>query len=157
MFEDYPTASEAERRAEEYATPLDALIRPDDVDPGAETWGEIDRDLLHEEVWEAVSVTRSEHGEMRHLIRDHAFRLWTDDLVRQPRGVLDDSVSDEDLIHEFGIWPFDMNKWDCYEIAHQVYETPDREIHPSYIEEAEEPVIAGLRAGMMPESVEEDR
>ena len=153
MFNNYPTKADAKEQAEDYAEPLDALISPSDVSDGAEAWSDIDTDVLKQEVWESVSVIRSEHDTIRHLIKDHAFRLWTRDLSRQPREVLDSGVSDEDLIHEHSIWPYDMNKWDCYEICHQVYETPDREIPQGYIDDAEVPVYEGLFDGTMPDEV----
>jgi len=154
MFTDYPSKKQAEEQAEEYAEPLDRLINPDDIDADADTWSDIDRDLLEQEVWESTSIIRTEHSAMRHLIQDHAFRLWTESLIRQPRDVIDDDISDEELIHEYSVWPYDMDKWECYEIAHRVFETPDREIHPEYIDEAEEAVLSGLFYGSMPEGIE---
>lgn len=153
-FTDYPTRKDAENEATEYADPLDRLIDPVDVDDDADTWSEIDPDTLREEISRSVSIIRAEHQQIRGLIQDHAFKLWTDNLVRQPRDVLDDDISDTDLIHEYGIWPYDMDMYECYEICHEVYETPGRNIPQGFIDEAETTVMDGLFDGSIPSSIE---
>ena len=150
MFEDYPTKSEAEDQAREYATPLNNLITPQEVDPDAQLWSDVDPDKIERECSECASIITSEHREMQNLIQDLAFRLWTDDFQRQPREILADAP-DVELIHVYQIWPNDMDKWEFYELAHKVYEDPNTRIPDGYYSDAMRVVERGLMEGTKPE------
>jgi len=150
MFEDYPTKQEATRTAKEYAEPLNKLINPSDIQGGVNSWHDINTDRLNQEVWESVMVMRSEHRQVRNMIQDRAFRIWTDSLIRVNNDALSEDVSDKELIFTYGIWPYKMDKWDCYEICHTVFEEPNVRIPHGYIREAEEEVQSGLFDGTYP-------
>ena len=150
MFEDYPTKQEATSMAKEYAEPLNKLINPSDVQGGVNSWHDINTDTLNQEVWESVSIMRSEHREVRNMIQDRAFRIWTDSLTRVSNDALADNVSNEELIFTYGVWPYKMDKWEAYEICHTVFEKPNVRIPQGYIREAEEEIMDGLYEGTMP-------
>jgi hypothetical protein len=150
MIDSYPTTSEAREQAEEYATPLNKLINPNDVQGGAEQWTDIDAEDIRFECAESAEVVATEHDEMRNLIQDTAFRLWVDGFRRVSRDVLGDAP-DSELIHVFNIWPNEMDKWEMYEIAHKVYEDPNFRIPNDCYDEAREAVITGLVEGTKPE------
>jgi len=150
MFEDYPTKQEATSMAKEYAEPLNNLIDPSDVQGNANSWDDINTDRLNQEVWESVSIIRSEHRTVRNMIQDRAFRIWTDSLTRVSNDALSADVSDKELIFTYGVWPYKMDKWDCYEICHTVFEDPNVRIPQGYIREAEEEIMDGLYEGTMP-------
>jgi len=150
MFEDYPTKQEATSMAKEYAEPLNNLIDPSDIQGGVTSWDDINTDRLNQEVYESVSVMRSEHRQVRNMIQDRAFRIWTDSLTRVSNDALSADVSDKELIFTYGVWPYKMNKWECYEICHTVFEDPNVRIPQGYIREAEEEIMDGLHKGTMP-------
>ena len=150
MFEDYPTKSEAEDQAREYATPLNNPINADDVDSDADSWEDVDDDVIERECCDCAQVVVGEHDEMRNLVQDLAFRLWTDDFQRQPREILADAP-DVELIHIYQIWPNDMNKWEFFEEAHTVFEDPNTRIPDGYYSDAMRVVERGLMEGTKPE------
>jgi len=150
MFEDYPTKQEATRTAKEYAEPLNKLINPSDIQGGVNSWHDIDTDRLNQEVWESVMIMRSEHRQVRNMIQDRAFRIWTDSLTRVSNDALSEDVSDKELIFTYGIWPYKMDKWDCYEICHTVFEEPNVRIPQWAYDDAEEEITNGLYEGTMP-------
>jgi len=150
MFEDYPTKQEAIRTAKEYAEPLNKLINPSDVQGDVNSWDDINTDRLNEEVWESVSVMRSEHRKVRNMIEDRAFRIWTDSLTRVSNDALSEDVSKEELIFTYGVWPYKMDKWDCYKICHTVFEDPNIRIPQWAYDEAQEDITDGLYKGTMP-------
>jgi len=154
MFEDYPTKQDATRTAKEYAEPLDRLISPSDIDENADAWSDIDRDMLNQEIWESVMIMRSEHREVGNMIQDRAFRIWTDSLTRVANGALSENVSNEDLVFTYGIWPYKMDKWECHEICHRVFEEPNMRIPNGCIREAEEEIQGALFDGTMPTTME---
>lgn len=150
MFEDYPTKQEATSMAKEYAEPLNKLIDPNDIQGGVTSWDDINTDRLNQEVWESVSVMRSEHRQVRNMIQDRAFRIWTDSLTRVSNDALSADVSDKELIFTYGVWPYKMNKWECYEICHTVFEDPNVRIPQWAYDDAEEEITNGLYEGTMP-------
>jgi len=154
MFEDYPTKQDAKRIATEYAKPLDRLISPSDVDENADTWGDIDRDRVESEIWESVMIMRSEHREVRGMVQERAFRIWTDSLTRVTNEALSENVSNEDLVFTYGIWPYKMDKWECYETCHRVFEEPNMRIPQWAYNEAEEEIQGALFDGTMPTTIE---
>ena len=123
MFEDYPTKSEAEQEAEEYATPLDQLINPSDVKDDAEQWSDIDDERIRSECAESAEVVATKHDYVRALIQDRAFRIWTDGFKRVSESALAEDVPLVELIHVYNVWPNHIDKWDAYEEAHRVFET----------------------------------
>jgi hypothetical protein len=149
-FGDYPTKADAQEQAREYATPLNRLINPSDVQDNAEQWADIDDDLLNSECWESAGVITSEHDEMRNLIQDTAFRLWCEDMRRLPRDVLGDAP-DRELVMVYQIQPHDMSNAELHGIAHAVFEERNTRIPRGYVEEAREYVEAGLYDGTMPD------
>lgn len=151
MMEDYPTKSEAEDQAREYATPLDQLIRPSDVQDNAEQWSDIDDDRLNAECAESAEVIAMEHRKIRNLIQDRAFRIWTDGFRRVSESALAEDVPPVELIHVYNIWPNDMDKWDVYEEAHKVFESRNYRIPHDCYDEAREEVISGLVEGTRPQ------
>ena len=151
MFEDYPTKSEARDQAEEYATPLDQLINPRDVQDDAESWNDIDSDLLDMECWEAAGVIATEHDEIRNLIQDTAFRLWIEGFNRVSESALAEDVPLVELIHVYGIWPNHVDKWEMLEVAEKVFESPNYRIPPDIYHDAREYVERGLMVGTLPD------
>jgi len=154
MFEEYPTKQDATRTATEYAEPLDRLISPSDVDENADTWSDIDRDRVESEIWESVMLMRSEHREVGRMVQDRAFRIWTDSLTRVSNEALSENVSKEDLIFVYAVWPYEMDKWECHEICHRVFEEPNMRIPQWAYNKAEEDVTEGLFDGTMPTTIE---
>jgi hypothetical protein len=150
MIEDYPTTSEAREQAEEYATPLDQLINPSDVQDDAEQWTDIDADTIRFECAESAGIIASEHREMRNLIQDAAFRLWADSMKRVSRDVLGDAANTE-LVRVYGIQPNDMSNAELYEIMHVVFEESNARIPNGFVEEARAEVEAGLIEGTKPD------
>jgi hypothetical protein len=150
MFEDYPTKQEATRTAKEYAEPLNKLINPSDIQEDVTSWNDINTDRLNQEVYSSVSVMRSEHRQVRNMIQDRAFRIWTDSLTRVSDDALSADVSDEELIFTYGIWPYKMDKWECYEICHTVFENPSVRIPQWAYDDAEEEITDGLYEGTVP-------
>jgi len=154
MFEEYPTKQDAKRIAKEYAEPLDRLISPSDVDENADTWSDIDRDKLNQEIWESVMLMRSEHREVRNMIQERAFRIWTDSLTRVNNEILSEKVSNEDSVFIYGVWPYEINKWECREICNRVFEDPNISISQWAYNEAEEEIEGALFDGTMPTTIE---
>jgi hypothetical protein len=150
MFEDYPTKAEAEEEAQEYATPLDQLIGHSDVAEGTSSWEEVPNKFIRDEAYKSAQIIATEHDEMRNLIKDRAFRIWTDGFRRVSRDVLGDA-SDTELIHVFNIWPNDLRRDEMYSIAHKVFEDPNFRIPNDCYDEAREEVITGLIEGTKPD------
>lgn len=150
-FEEYPTKAEAEQQAKEYATPLNKLIRPSDVQDDAESWNGIDSGLLDMECWEAAGVIATEHREIRNLIQERAFRIWTDGFKRVSESALAEDVPLVELIHVYNVWPNHVNKWDAYEEAHRVFESPNYRIPNDCYNQARGEVISGLMEGTKPD------
>jgi len=150
MIDRYPTKTETRKRAKEYATSLNKLINPDDVQDDADSWAEVDNQEIERECAESAGIITSEHDEMRHLIKDTAFRLWMESMRRVSRDVLGDAP-DRELVRVYGIQPNDMDKYELHDICHAVYEEPNARIPYGYVDEAREVVEDGLMEGTKPE------
>jgi len=152
MIDRYPTKTEAREQAEDYATPLNKLINPSDVDDGANQWSDIDPDTIRRECHTSAGVVATEHDEMRNLIKDRAFRIWTDGFRRVSDGALAEDVPLVELIHVYNLWPNHVDKWDAYEEAHKVFENPNYRIPNDCYDEARDEVITGLMEGTRPDA-----
>lgn len=151
MFEDYPTLHDAEKQAEEYATPLNELINPSDVVEDAEEWSDIPDERIRRECAESARIVATEHNEMKNLIQDAAFRYWTDGFKRVSESALAEDVPLVELIHVYNIWPNHVDKWEAYECAHKVFDELNYRIPNDCMSEARERVEAGLMEGSKPE------
>jgi len=149
-FQDYPTKAEAEQQAKEYATPLNKLIRPSDVQDNADSWADIDDDRLNAECAESAGVITSEHREIRNLIQDRAFRIWTDGFNRVSESALAEDVPLCELIHVYNVWPNHVDKWGAFEEASRVFEDTNYRIPNDCMNQAREEVIGGLIEGTKP-------
>lgn len=141
------TKSEARKLAKENATPLNELIRPSDVQEGADSWEEIDDETIEHECFESASIILSERQEPAHSIaHDLALTLWAKDLPRAP---MEDLVftTKEKAVRE-GYWPNKMDKWHLREILEEMYQSEE---YYWYYEEAREVVESGIVEGMKPE------
>lgn len=92
---------------------LDELNRPDEVDDEAETWEDVDKDKLRQELGEASSrfVTEQLDG----LVTEHAIKHYLDEL---PRVTMDDLTYEdkEEALVDGGIWPNEMREDDARNI-----------------------------------------
>lgn len=149
-FQDYPTKTEAEDQAREYATPLDQLINPDDVDDDADSWADIDDERIRSECAQSAEVVATEHREIRNLIQDRAFRIWTDGFRRVSENALAEDVPLCELIHVFNLWPNHVDRWDAYEEASRVFDDPNCRIPNDCMQQARGEVIGGLMEGTLP-------
>jgi len=151
MFDQYPTKTEAEQQAKDHATPLNNLITPQEVDPEAQLWSDIDDDDIRRECAESAEIIATEHRTIRNLIQDRAFRIWIDGFRRVSRDVLG-NAPDIELIHVYNVWPNDMRRDEMHSIAHKVYEDPNFRIPNDCYDEARDEVITGLMEGTRPDA-----
>jgi len=151
MIEDYPTKADAQEQAREYATPLDQLIGHSDVAEGTSSWEEVPDNFIRDEAYRSAQVIATEHDEMRGLIKDRAFRIWTDGFKRVSESALAEDVPLSELIHVYNLWPNHVDKWEAYEEAHRVFEEPNTRIPNDCMQQAREEVTAALMEGTKPE------
>jgi hypothetical protein len=150
MFDQYPSHHDAIEEAKNHATPLNNLITPQEVDPDAQVWADVDDDKIPAECTKSAGVILNEHRAMRNLVKDRAFRIWIEGFRRVSRDVLGDAP-DSELIHVYNIWPNDMNREGMHEIAHRVFEDPNCRMPLDCHEEARAEIQEGLIEGTKPD------
>lgn len=142
------TRSEVVRQAEEYATPLNKLIAPSDVEENADSWGEVDSETLRREISMSTDIILSErrnHRTIDTLLEDYARQLWCDSFVRVPMKHLATDCQKEAVL--WGYWPYSMDKWELSSILEERNDIPTE-----CYDEARDAIVEGLTNGMMPPS-----
>jgi len=152
MFDSYPSHQDAIQQAKDHAIPLNNLITPQEVDPDAQVWSDIDDDVIRRECAESAEIIATEHRTIRNLIQDRAFRIWLSGLKRVNDDALAEDVPLVELIHVYNLWPFSTDKWEVLEVAEKVFEDPNFRIPNDCMQQAREEVIAGLMEGTQPDT-----
>jgi hypothetical protein len=152
MFDSYPSRQDAIQQAQDHATPLNNLITPQEVDPEAQVWADVDDDDIRRECAESAEIIATEHRTIRNLIQDRAFRIWLDALKRVNDDALAEDVPLTELIHVYNLWPFTVDKWEVLEEAEKVFSDPNYKIPNDCYDEAREAVIRGLMEGTKPDA-----
>lgn len=141
------TESQVESEAKHVATPISDLIGPKEVDSSATSWGEVDNDLLREEIHQCVDIVMSEanyaHPKIASLRDEYARVLWFQDLSRAPMEHLAFDTHSEAFSN--GYWPNKADKWEAMEWLESQEEIPTW-----YVTEATEVVSRGIHKGMEP-------
>lgn len=149
------TYRETRDRAEELATPLSDLIRPNEVTDGAESWDEVDPADLEFHIHESVDIILSERQDpkLQGLLFDRAMTHFLDNCQRVKMEHLSDDIGREEALVSYGYRAYDMRDGEAYCILAEHYESL-REVHSEDYQEAYDAVSAGLADGMVPEGAE---
>jgi hypothetical protein len=143
--------SEARDRAEELATPLSDLIRPNEVTDGADEWSDVDPDDLEFHVHESVRISLSERQDHKvmSVLYDRAITHYLDECQRVPMKHLSDDIERTEALVSYGYWPYKMSRGEAYCSLAERWETL-RDVPTEDYQEAYDAVSAGLADGMVP-------
>jgi len=110
------TAREAVREAVRYR--LDDLIGPSDVIDGADTWGEVPHETVVDECSQSADIILNErqNSSIMRTIDELTASFVMDSMRRVPRDALD-IPNDRETVRSYRIWPYDMDKWECWEVV----------------------------------------
>lgn len=144
------THDEAAKRAKDYATPLNELIRPSHLVDEADSWEDIPEEMINQEVNKSVDVILSEignHHQLKDVIHTRALTVHKADMDRAPMKHL--KFDTKRAAVENGYWPHNCSHHEVFGYLQEAY--PTCEDIPSYdYQRAREAVTQGLMDGMKP-------
>jgi hypothetical protein len=128
------TAAEAVRDAVRHR--LDDLINPSDVVDGADTWAEVPHERVVDECSQSADIILNErqNPSIMQTIDDLTASFVMDSLRRVPREALD-IPNDRETIRSYRLWPYNMDKWECWEVVTST-DVPFSRAYPSDWSEA---------------------
>lgn len=141
--------SEAREQAAEIPDPIDTVISPSDVDDSAESWDDIDRDLLDAEILMVVrEMDIRNNPDYREIAENLALSLLMEEMPRVNMRVLVFRKPKTAVVEE-QIWPGQVSVSQAKEWLLEEDAIPSH-----YLNEAYDEVRLGVMEGMRPEVLE---